>query len=49
MKTILFALFMITAVTLTIWFLVIPAEVLFGSYKALRHGEWHGWRRNEPH
>lgn len=49
MKTLLLILLLIVAVILTIWLLVIPAEVLVGSFKALRHGEWRGWRRPKPH
>jgi hypothetical protein len=49
MKTILLVLLLIIAVILTIWLLVIPAEVLIGSFKAFRGGEWRGWRRNKPH
>ncbi|MBJ6799012.1 hypothetical protein [Geomonas propionica] len=48
MKTILLVLLIIIAVILTIWYLVIPADVVIGSFKALRRGEWHGWRRDKP-
>ncbi|GFO62547.1 hypothetical protein M1B72_20900 [Geomonas paludis] len=48
MKTLLLVLLIIIAVILTIWLLVIPAEVVVGFFKALGHGEWRGWRRDKP-
>jgi hypothetical protein len=36
----------IIAVILTLWLVVIPAGVLAGTFTALRHGGWRGWR---PH
>lgn len=49
MKTAMLMLLLVIAVILTIWLLVIPAGVLVGSFKALRHGEWRGWWQNRPH
>lgn len=48
MKTILLLLLIIIAAILTIWLLVIPAELLIGFFKALSHGEWRGWRGEKP-
>lgn len=55
MKTLLLVLLAIVAIILTAWLVLIPAGVVAGSIKALRHGErghwahWRGWRHHGPH
>lgn len=49
MTKLLLILFLIIAVVLTLWFVLIPAGVLAGSFTALRHRGlkgWKGWRKH---
>jgi len=34
---------------LTLWYVVIPAGVVVGTFNALRHGEWKGWWKSFTH
>ncbi|WP_198013126.1 hypothetical protein [Citrifermentans bremense] len=40
MTTLILIILAIIAIVLTIWFLTIPAEVVAGTFKAFRHGDW---------
>ena len=46
MTKLLLILFLIIAVVLTLWFVLIPAGVLAGSFTALRHRGLKGWRKH---
>jgi len=49
MTKLLLILFLIIAVILTLWLVLIPAGVLAGSFTALRQRGWKGvkgWRRH---
>ena len=45
MTKLLLIILVLIAVILTVWLVLIPAGVVAGSFKALRHG---GWRRQKP-
>lgn len=45
MTTLILIILAIIAVVLTVWLVTVPAEVVAGTFKALRHG---GWRHNKP-
>ena len=44
MTTLMLIMLAIVWTILTAWLVVIPAGVLVGSYRALRHGGWKGRR-----
>jgi len=46
MTTLVLVILAIITTILTLWFVVIPAGVLVGSFAAFRHGGWKGWRRH---
>lgn len=48
MTTLILIILAIIAIVLTVWLLTIPAEVIAGTFKAFRRGEWRHRKPGPP-
>lgn len=49
MTTLILIILAIIAIVLTVWYVTIPAEVIAGTFKAFRRGEWRHHKPGPPH
>lgn len=48
MTTLILIILAIIAIVLTVWLVAVPAEVVAGSFKAIRRGDWRHRKPGPP-